>query len=364
MVVQDYISALEEIAPLSYQEEYDNAGLIVGTRDDEVSKALICLDVTQEVVQEAVEVGANLIISHHPLVFRPLKKINDASEVERCIKYAIKNDIAIYASHTNMDNVMGGVNSKICEKIGLIDTKILVPQRTCLTKLVTYVPVAYLDSVRQALYAAGAGCIGNYEKCGFFVQGTGSFQAMENTHPFVGEKNEFHEESECRLETVFPNEKTSRVLSALFKYHPYEEVAYDLFPLKNEFSHVGAGMIGMLPEPEDARDFLARLKRVFGCGVVRHTAVVRPQVRCVAVCGGSGSFLVKDAIRAGADVYVTADVKYHEFFQTENKMILADIGHYESEQFTKELFYELLMKKNYKFAVQISKVNTNPINYI
>ena len=364
MVVQDFISILEKEAPLSYQESYDNAGLLVGNKTDSVSKVLITLDVTEAVVQEAIEYGANLIISHHPLIFKPLRKINNDTETGRCISLALKHEIAIYACHTNIDSVITGVNARICDKIGLKNRKILSPRANCLTKLVTFVPKNYLETVQNALFEAGAGCIGNYDKCSFYTDGTGTYRANEQANPFIGEKGEFHHENETRIEVVFPNEITDKVVANLLQNHPYEEVAYDLFPIKNTFSLVGDGMIGELEESEDAKKFLEKIKNTFHCGCIRHTAIVKDKIKKVAVCGGSGSFLIQDAIRAGADIFITADVKYHDFFNAEKSIILADIGHYESEQFTKELFYDVLIKKNYNFAIQISKVNTNPINYL
>ena len=359
MTVQDIILELETMAPLAYQESYDNAGLLVGNVTDGVEKVLITLDVTEAVVREAIACGANLIVSHHPLIFRPLKSINSATEIGRCITVAIQNNIAIYACHTNIDAVAHGVNAMICDKIGLQNQKILSPRTNCLTKLVTYVPKQHAETVLEALFSAGAGCIGNYDKCSFSSDGVGTFRANEGAHPFVGEKNELHYENETRIEVVFPNEKTNAVVAHLLQSHPYEEVAYDLFPIKNTFS-----LVGDVPTPQKTTDFLKRIKEAFGCGVIRHTNIIKESISKVAVCGGSGSFLIHDAIRSKADIFITADVKYHDFFNAENKIILADIGHYESEQFTKELFYELLKKKFYNFAIQISKVNTNPINYI
>lgn len=364
MIVQNIISELETVAPLAYQESYDNVGLLVGNRTDAVEKVLITLDVTEAVVREAIACGANLIVSHHPLIFRPLKSINNSTEIGRCITLALQNNIAIYACHTNIDSVANGVNAMICDKIGLQNKKILSPRANCLTKLVTFVPKNHLETVQKALFEAGAGCIGNYDKCSFFTNGTGTYRANENANPFIGEKGEFHHENETRIEVVFPNEKTNIVVANLLENHPYEEVAYDLFPIKNTFPLVGDGMVGDLPSPEKTTEFLKRVKETFGCGVIRHTKIIKEAISKVAVCGGSGSFLINEAIRTKADVFITADVKYHEFFNAENKLILADIGHYESEQFTKELFYDLLKKKFYNFAIQISKVNTNPINYI
>ena len=364
MIIQDIISELETMAPLAYQESYDNVGLLVGNRIDAVKKVLITLDVTEAVVQEAIECGANLIISHHPLIFKPIRKINNETETGRCITLALQNNIAIYACHTNIDSVANGVNARICDKIGLKNRKILSPRANCLTKLVTFVPKNYLETIQNALFEAGAGCIGNYDKCSFYTDGTGTYRANENAKPFIGEKGEFHHENETRIEVVFPNEKTNTVVANLLQNHPYEEVAYDLFPIKNTFSLVGDGMIGELEESEDTTKFLERIKNTFHCGCIRHTKIEKDKIKKVAVCGGSGSFLIADAIRANADIFITADIKYHDFFGAENKLILADIGHYESEQFTKELFYDVLMKKNYNFAIQISKVNTNPINYL
>ncbi len=364
MTVKDCISEIEKIAPLRYQEPYDNAGLIIGNPNDKVTNILITLDVTEVVLQEAIACKADLIISHHPLIFKGIKKINGNSETERCIQLAIKNDIAIYACHTNMDSANAGVNAKICEKLGLINTRILQPKTNSLTKLATYVPHAYVEKVQEALFAAGAGCIGNYDKCSFSAEGIGTYRANEQANPFIGNKNEFHKEPEQRIEVILPNERTHAVVNALLEAHPYEEVAYDLFPLQNTFNLVGDGMIGELPEAMDTKTFLQNVKTTFGCGIIRHTAITKNSVKRIAVCGGSGSFLIEDAIRNGADVFITADVKYHDFFQAENKTIIADIGHFESEQFTKELFYEILKKKFYTFAIQISKVSTNPINYL
>src|SRR5574344_1017599 len=364
MIVQDCISILENFAPLQYQESYDNPGLLVGNRNDTITKALITIDVTPAVVQEAIDCKADIIIAHHPLIFKPLKRLTDSSDVEKCVRLAIKHSIAIYACHTNLDAMIHGVNAKICEKIGLQHCKIMVPRQNQLTKLVTFVPNAYIEKVQEAIFSAGAGSIGNYDKCSFFAQGTGTFRANEQANPFVGEKNELHNEPETRIETIFPNEKTNEVLSALFANHPYEEVAYDLYPVRNTYPLAGDGMIGELLQPMETMEFLKFIKQSFHCGSIKYTASDKKTISKVAVCGGSGSFLIQDALRQKADIFITADVKYHDFFLANNSLILADIGHYESEQYTKELFYELLNKNFYNFAIQISKVNTNPINYL
>ncbi|PTN08538.1 Nif3-like dinuclear metal center hexameric protein [Mangrovibacterium marinum] len=364
MQIAEITRYLESIAPLAYQESYDNAGLLVGKPNDEVEKALICLDVTEAVVDEAIGGGFQLIIAHHPLIFGGLKKLNGKNEVERCVMKAIKNDLAIYAAHTNLDSVHGGVNSKICQKLQLKNCQILAPVKGQLKKLVTFIPLEQADQVKQAIFKAGAGHIGNYDSCGYSVPGTGSFRGNQSTTPFVGEPGKLHQEPEVRFETIFPAALQGAVISALLQAHPYEEVAYDIYSLDNAFEQVGAGMLGELETPISELEFLQFTKKQFQCELVRHSPLRGRKVKKVAVCGGAGSFLTRQAIGSGADIFITGDMKYHQFFEAEGKIVIADIGHFESEQFTKEVFYELLTKKFPKFAVRLSAVNTNPINYL
>ncbi len=364
MLLSEIISYIESFAPLAWQESYDNAGLLVGNPGDEVNRVLITLDVTEKVIDEAVDGKADLIISHHPLIFSGIKKLNEQTDTGRCLIKAIRNKIAIYAAHTNLDNVTGGVNSKICEKLGLVSCRVLSPVKGQLKKLVTFIPAAHSVAVREAVFAAGAGCIGNYDSCGYSLDGTGSFRGNELTHPFVGEKGKIHYEPETRFETVFPAPLQQQVIRALLNAHPYEEVAYDIYPLDNEFTLAGSGMIGELPQETDEMTFLKQVKQIFEVKVLRHSPLTGRKVKRVAVCGGSGSFLIRQAISSRADVYLTGDLKYHQFFEAEGKIVLTDIGHFESEQFTKELFYELLTKKFSNFAVRLSEVNTNPVNYL
>ena len=364
MIIREIISYLDSVAPPAYQESYDNAGLIIGNPGMIITSALITLDVTEAVIDEAIETGCELIIAHHPILFKGIKKINGNSYVERCVIKAIKNDIAIYAAHTNLDNIMGGVNSKICEKIGLTNLSILSPVKEQLFKIVTFIPEDHLDKVREALFDAGAGEIGNYDKCSFSSNGTGTFRGGDEANPYVGEIGEFHFEKEVRFETIIPKHLKNNVIDALLKSHPYEEVAYDIYPLQNSMSQVGSGMIGELPGAENEIDFLSRLLQIFGCKCIRHTYLLGKPVKKVAVCGGSGSYLLPAAIAAGADIFVTADVKFHDFFDAEERIVIADIGHYESEQFTKELFYEILIKKFPNFALRLSEVKTNPALYL
>lgn len=364
MQLQKLISELELLAPLSYQESYDNAGLIVGNSSMDITKALICFDVTEEVIEEAKSIGANLIISHHPIIFNGIKKLNGKNYVERIVIAAIKADIALYAMHTNLDNVILGTNRILANKLGLKNLQVLAPLKGHFRKLVNFCPVKHVERVRNAIFDAGAGHIGKYDQCSFNVKGQGSFRAGEDTKPFVGEQNKIHFEEEVRIETIFPDYLEHKVISALKNAHPYEEVAFDIFKLENASLDIGAGIIGDLEEPESEMEFLHKLRKHTNAEGIRYTKLRNKSVKKIALCGGSGAFLIHKAKSAGADLYITGDVKYHEFFDADGQIIIADIGHYESEQFTKELLISYIKKKIPTFAVQISVSNTNPINYL
>jgi dinuclear metal center YbgI/SA1388 family protein len=364
MQLQEITRELERLAPLPFQESYDNAGLLIGKPNQEISGALITLDVTESVLKEAQSKKCNLIIAHHPLIFKGLKSITGRNSMERMVEVALKKDIAIYAIHTNLDNVAIGVNDILSKKIGLINTRILQPKTELLRKLVTFCPSEFAETVREAIFNAGAGEIGNYDNCSYNSAGEGTFRGSENTNPFVGEKGKLHFEKELRIETIYPSYKEKAIISALKNAHPYEEVAYDLYPLANEFNEVGAGMIGELESEMDETLFLENLKNITGTGIIKHSGFLGSKIKKVAVCGGSGSFLINTALKQNADAFITGDVKYHEFQQAEGKMIIADVGHYESEQFAKELIYSILIKKFSNFAVLISETNTNTVNYL
>ncbi len=363
MKIKEIIQYLESIAPISYQESYDNAGLITGDSGWECTGVLTTLDCTEAIIQEAIAKKANLVVAHHPIVFKGLKKINGKNYVEKTIIAAIKNDIAIYAIHTNLDNVIDGVNARIADKIGLVNRSILVPKTGELCKLVTFVPKDHAENVRTALFNAGAGGIGNYDECSFNVNGDSTFKASEGSHPFVGNIGERHMEQEVRIETIFPKYLKNKVVTALLSAHPYEEVAYDIYLLDNEYAKVGAGIVGELQHPIAEKEFLQLLKEKFHLEVVRHTELFGKPIQKVAICGGAGSFLTGAAIGSGADIYVTGDVKYHEFFDADGKIVLADIGHFESEQFTIELLFDYLRTKFPTFAVLKSDIRTNPVYY-
>ena len=364
MKIKELIKCLESYAPTDLQETYDNAGLLIGDPEKEVNRALICLDLTMEVLDEAIEDGSGMIISHHPLIFKGLKKLTGGNDMERIVIKAIKNDVAVYAIHTNLDNVFRGVNAMLCAKLGIHDATILRPLSGLLNKLVTFCPKDHADQVREALFAAGAGHIGNYDSCSYNLEGFGTFRAGEGSDPYVGEKGKLHREMETRIEVIFPDHLTKNLLTALDSAHPYEEVAYDIYPLKNDFQQAGAGMIGMLDKPMDEKSFLLMLKKNLRAGVIRHSPLTGKKISKLAVCGGSGSFLIKDAMACGADAFVTADMKYHKFFEAEGKMLIADAGHYETEQYTKELIYNILNEKFPTFALRISQINTNAVHYL
>jgi len=361
--LREIITALEGVAPLSLQESYDNSGLQVGDREMEVSGILVTLDVNEKVLSEAEKLGFNLVVSHHPVIFGGLKSITGKNAAERMVRMAIQKDIAIYSGHTNFDAVTGGVNTYMANRLGLVDQEILKPADIPLKKVVVFVPHKHLETVRQAMFEAGAGHIGAYDFCSFKLEGTGTFRASEGSDPFVGDPGKLHQEPETRLETIVPAPLLGKVVRAMTGAHPYEEVAYDIYPLENSDPGKGMGMLGNLPDPMDEEIFLAKVKERFQTGVIRHSALRGKAVKKVALCGGSGSFLLRRAVASGADVFLTGDMKYHQFFDAEGEIVIMDIGHFESEQFTRELFYDLLKKKFPKFAIRLSETETNPIKY-
>ena len=364
MHISDVIADLEALAPPAYQEDYDNAGLLTGSPGWECRGVLVTLDATEEVVMEAFAKGCNLVVAHHPIIFRGLKKITGANYVERAVIAAIKHDIGIYAIHTNLDNKMaGGVNGRMADKLGLEDRRVLLPRVSTLVKLYCFVPVEHLEAVRAAVFAAGAGHIGNYSECSFGVEGLGTFKAGEGAKPFVGRVGERHSEKEVRFEVVLPASLKSVVVAAMIAAHPYEEVAYDLVPLANVHDGIGAGLVGELASPVEEEVLLEQLCGVFRVPVVRHTRLTGRPVRRVAVCGGAGSFLIFSALAAGATFYLTSDVKYHEFFDANDRLVIADIGHFESEQYTVDLLFDRLREKFRNFALLKSDVRTNPVHY-
>ncbi len=364
MKLKELCSYLDSEVPLSFQENYDNSGLQVGLPEMEAKSALLTIDVTEEVIDEAINSNCNVVISHHPLIFSPIKKIAGRDFTERIIHSCIKNDIAVYSSHTNLDIAHSGVSRKMAEKLGLEEIKVLAPLENRLLKLVTYIPESYFNKVSNAIFDAGAGVTGNYDRCGFSVSGSGSFRGNENANPFIGKKGEIHFEKERRFETILYSHLREKVIKSLLDTHPYEEVAYDIYALENKNIDAGLGCTGIFQNPVSEKDFLDHVSMVFEAKGIRYSNLTGKPLRKIALCGGSGSSLLYDAVASGADAFVTGDIKYHTFFAAGNKLLLIDAGHFESEKFAVEILKDLVIKKFPKFAVRFSKINTNPINYL
>lgn len=363
MKIVEIINYIEEIFPLSFQESYDNCGLIVGDKNQEITRVLITLDCSPATIKEAIQKDCNLVIMHHPLIFQPLKRLNYANEKEKTIIDAIKNNIALYAAHTNVDNHIDGINQYIAALIELQEIKIMSTKKGCLHKLVTFCPTDSIDKVRNALFEAGAGKIGNYDCCSYNIEGKGSFRALENANPYVGQKGKIHFEPETRIETIYPDYVEQKILQSLFNSHPYEEVAYDIYPLENEYKAFGAGIIGVLKQAIAIQEFITLLKDKMHLKALRTNQTIIKKIKTIAICSGSGASFIKSAISGKVDAYITADLKYHEFFDAPKELLLIDIGHYESEIVFKNLIFEKLSKKFHNFAFQISETSTNPVQY-
>jgi dinuclear metal center YbgI/SA1388 family protein len=364
MKIKEIITILEEMAPLAYAEDFDNVGLLVGNEDKNATGILVCHDALESVIDEAITKKCNFIVCFHPIIFSGMKKITGKNYVERSVLKAIKNDIAIYAVHTALDNHKNGVNKIFCDALGLVNTKILIPKSNFIQKLITYTIPENAEQVRNALFEAGAGKIGNYEDCSFNSQGIGTYMGNENSNPEIGERFEFVETQEIKIEVIFEKQLQGKVLQALFKNHVYEEVAYEIYDLQNQHPNIGLGMVGELEIPLSEVEFLSFVKSKMQCGGIRHSSLLGKSIKKVAVLGGSGSFAIKNAIQAGADVFLTADLKYHNFYEAENKLVIADIGHYESERYTKNYIVDYLKEKITNFAIVLSEENTNPVKYI
>ena len=364
MKIQEIIYVLEEMAPLAYAEDFDNVGLLVGDSNAEATGILVCHDALESVIDEAIAKKCNLVVCFHPIIFSGLKKIIGKNYVERSVVKAIKNNIAIYAVHTALDNHKQGVNKIFADALGLKNTKILIPKQNFIQKLVTYTIPENVEELRNALFDAGAGKIGNYEDCSFNSKGIGTYMGNEDSNPEIGERFEFVENEEIKIEVTFEKQLQPKVLKALFTNHVYEEVAYEIYELQNTHQNIGLGMIGELEKPMNENDFLTFVKNKMQCGGIRHSILLGKPIKKVAVLGGSGSFAISNAKQAGADIFLTADLKYHNFYEAENQLVLADIGHFESERFTKNYIVDFLKKKIPNFAIIFSEENTNPVKYL
>jgi dinuclear metal center YbgI/SA1388 family protein len=364
MKIKELFPVLETIAPLAYAEDFDNVGLLVGDKENALTGVLVCHDALEEVINEAVAKNCNLVVCFHPIIFSGLKSITGKNYVERAVLKAIKNDIAIYALHTALDNHVDGVNKIFSDAIGLRNMRILVPKKDFIRKLITYTVPENADKVRNAMFEAGAGTIGNYDHCSFNSHGFSTYKGNGDSNPVIGEKGQLTIGDEIKIEVTFKKNQESQILKALFANHIYEEVAYEIYNLQNEHQNIGLGMIGELETPMNERDFLQMVKDKMGCGIIRHSEFTQKNIKKVAVLGGSGSFAIAHAKTAGADAFLTADLKYHDFYSAEGKLLLADIGHFESERYTKNYIVDFLSKKITNFAIILSETNTNPVKYL
>jgi dinuclear metal center YbgI/SA1388 family protein len=364
MKIKEIIAVLEEMAPLAYAEDFDNVGLLIGDQESEATGILVCHDALENIIDEAIAKQCNLVVCFHPILFSGLKKITGKNYVERAVIKAIKNDVAIYAVHTALDNHQFGVNKIFCDALGLVNNKVLIPKQRFIKKLITFTIPENAEQVRNALFAAGAGNIGNYENCSFNSKGIGTFKGNEQSDPKIGERFEFVQTEEIKIEVTFEKHREIEILKALFQSHVYEEVAYEIYDLQNEHQNIGLGMMGELEIPMQEQDFLLFVKEKMQADGIRHSSFLGKQVKKVAVLGGAGSFAIKNAIQAGADVFLTADLKYHQFYEAENRLLLADIGHFESERYTKNYIVEYLRKKILNFAVILAEENSNPVKYL
>lgn len=364
MKIKEILNLIEQVAPISLQEKFDNTGVQVGNIHQDAKGALLCIDITEDVIDEAITLGCNLIIAHHPIAFRSFKSLTGKNYVERCLIKAIKEDIVLYAAHTNLDNAQLGINRYLGAMLNLQNIKILSPLDNSLLKIATYVPTSHADLVRQALFNAGAGNIGNYDLCSFNIQGQGTFRPTESSNPFLGVKGELHTEQELKVEVIAPQIKKQEIIQALLASHPYEEPAYDLIPLQNIWNQHGSGIVGTLKEAMDEEEFLYLIKETFDLNLLQHSKLRNRMIKEVAICSGSGSSFIKDAINYGADIYITGEAKYNDFYDVEDKMILTTIGHYESEIYTKNVFFDIISEKFPIFALYMAGTDINPVKYL
>ena len=361
--INNIIDLLDEWAPPAYAEDFDNVGLLVGDSSKQCTGVLVSHDCIEVVLDEALDTNCNLIVCFHPILFTGLKKITGRDYVEKVILKAIRNEIAIYALHTRLDNHPEGVNKLLSDRLGLLESKVLIPKPSGLKKLSTYVPKSDVDDVLQALHQAGAGAIGNYSECSFILEGKGQFRGNEKSQPHIGNPSEKTQVEEVQIQVVFESYLKEKIQNALITAHPYENIAYEIFILDNTLDKVGIGRIGKLAQPHTEEQFLSFVKEKLQTQLIRHSPFTRKPIETVAVLGGSGSFAISNALSQKADAFITADLKYHHFYQGGNTLLLLDVGHFESEQFIKNLIVDYLSKKLPNFAIILSHAKTNPVNY-
>ena len=363
MIVQELLKTLEQWAPTAYAEDFDNVGLLIGNSQSKCSGVMITLDCTEAVINEAIADNCNVIISFHPILFSGLKKITGANYVERVAIKAIEHKISIIALHTRLDNHPDGVSNILCKRLKIKKSQVLIPKKDNLKKLVVYVPENYTEAILESLHKAGAGNLENYKECSFLLEGTGRFMGIDKSNPHIGKPSEKISLKEIQINVVFESHLYHDIQKALREAHPYETIAYEVYSLINSFSEVGMGRIGSLKKEMDLSSFLNFVKKQLNSKVIRHSPPTNKLIKKVAVLGGSGSFAIEDAKRQGADAFITADLKYHQFYQGEKSLLLVDVGHYESEQYIKNLIFDYLTEKLPSFAFVLSRTKTNPVNY-
>ncbi|MBI4536287.1 MAG: Nif3-like dinuclear metal center hexameric protein [Ignavibacteriae bacterium] len=368
MTVREIQDVIEHWAPREIAWGQDNVGLQIGNPASRLLGILIALDVTEKIITEARRHRANLIISHHPLLFKAPRSITPRNQVGRCIDALVKSGIALYSAHTNLDFAHGGTSWAIAEALGLTAVDFLYKPYKVQRKIVTFVPTDHVDRVAVAMAEAGAGRIGNYDNCSFRMLGTGTFKANERANPVVGSKNVLEKVAETRLEMVVDQWLVPGVLKALKQAHPYEEVAHDVYPTENESDAFGMGIIGMLVRPMTLKSLLALIKKKLGARALRCTGSLNHKVSRIAACGGSGSELLDEAVRARADAFITADVKYHTFHDANGRIALIDAGHYETEHLVVQTMAKKLAQEMRRMRIHVpvfaSRTSTNPIVYV
>ena len=363
MTISEFIRQLSTKIRFSYAEDFDNVGLLCGRPEQELRGVLVCHDALESVVQEAIEKGCNCIVAFHPIIFSGLKSITGKSYVERAVMLALENKIAIIAVHTAWDNDFYGVNHGIAKALGLRHLQVLIPKKDALSQLRFFVPVEAAEQVRSAIFATGAGTIGQYADCSFNIHGTGTFLPLEKASPAYGEVGTWEQVSEMEVQILVENWQLPAAIQAMKDAHPYEEVAYYVTSLRNENHHAGLGQFGLLDEEMSAQEFLSECRAVFDVPVIRTSSHFTGRIRKVAVLGGSGASGISAAKKLGCDAYVSSDFKYHDFFQGDENFLLADVGHFESERFVSQQLADVISNILPTFAVLKSETKTNPVNY-
>ena len=367
MNVGELIKQIEDWAPPGAAWEKDNVGLQVGSRGDKLKNILLCLELDEEVLKQAIKKKCNLIFTHHPLIFNPIKNLDfEKSKQARLIQHLIKQNISLYSAHTNLDFTRDGVSFELAKSLKLKNVTFLEHEEANQFKVVIFLPAVNVDELSEALFSVGGGVIGNYENCSFRIAGEGTFKGNEDSNPVIGKKGNTEKVEEVRLELIVDSWNLGRIVNAIKKHHPYEEPAYDIYPLKNKNTNFGAGAIGELDKELSEKEFLNFVSKSLKIGKLKYCIGSGKKIKKVAVCGGSGSELLSRAINSGADAFITADIKYHAYHDAEGKILLIDAGHYETEigslNIVKKRIEKILSGKDYIKVFKFSG-STNPVKF-